>query len=288
METYKGLSAAEGIGIGEVFLISPPAPRVIPQYTIQDTDIDTEWQRLETAIERVRQRLDMQSKTADAQYAAILETYVVMLMDMEFLSQVKTHLAKTLQNIESVLHKKANEMADILRVSGDEYLAERARDITDVFSQVVDELLGYKPFDYDLVPEGKVLVAASVSPADAVALFKKKLVGLVASEGGVSSHLAILARNHRLPTVLGLKSIVDKLETGQQVIVDGTQGLVISEPDEKTLKKYHKSVVAKQKEEKSLSKLKGQAATTADGVPFTLLANIGSTEETQLALDPVV
>lgn len=285
METYKGLSASEGIGFGEVFLVPSPAPRLIPQYKIQDADIDAEWQRLEAALARVKQRLEAQSATADSQYAAILETYIVMLMDVEFLSQVKSLLVKSLQNIEIVLQKKAAEMAEILRGAGDEYLAERARDITDVFSQVVDELLGYKPFDYDLVPENSVVVADSVSPADAVVLFKKNLRGLVACEGGVSSHLAILARNHRLPAVLGIKSITDKLESGQQVIVDGSEGLVIVQPDERTLKKYQKSEAAKQKEEKSLSKLKHKAATTKDGVAFTLLANIGSPEEAQLALD---
>ena len=285
METYKGLSASEGIGIGEVFLVPPPAPRLIPQYKIQEADVDAEWQRLEAAVEKVQQRLKEQSATADSQYAAILETYMVMLMDVEFLSQVKSLLIKSLQNIEIVLQKKASEMAEILRGAGDAYLAERAQDITDVFNQVVDELLGYKPFDYDLVPENTVVVANSVSPADAVSLFKKQLRGLVACEGGVSSHLAILARNHRLPAVLGIKSITDKLESGQQVIVDGTEGLVIVQPDEKTLKKYHKSEVAKQKEEKILSKLKNKLASTKDGVAFTLLANIGSPEEAQRALD---
>ena len=285
METYKGLSASEGIGFGEVFLVPSPAPRLIPQYKIQDSDIDAEWQRLEVALARVKQRLEAQSATADSQYAAILETYIVMLMDVEFLSQVKNLLVKSLQNIEIVLQKKASEMAEILRGAGDEYLAERAQDITDVFSQVVDDLLGYKAFDYDLVPENTVVVADSVSPADAVSLFKKKLRGLVACEGGVSSHLAILARNHRLPAVLGIKAITDKLESGDQVIVDGTEGLVIVHPDEKTLKKYQKSEAAKQKEEKSLSKLKHKAATTKDGVAFTLLANIGSPAEAQLALD---
>ncbi|MBO7175561.1 MAG: phosphoenolpyruvate--protein phosphotransferase [Spirochaetaceae bacterium] len=285
METYKGLSASEGIGFGEVFLVPSPAPRLIPQYKIQDSDIDAEWQRLEAALARVKQRLEAQSATADSQYAAILETYIVMLMDVEFLSQVKNLLVKSLQNIEIVLQKKASEMAEILRGAGDEYLAERAQDITDVFSQVVDELLGYKTFDYDLVLENTVVVADSVSPADAVSLFKKKLRGLVACEGGVSSHLAILARNHRLPAVLGIKAITDKLESGDQVIVDGTEGLVIVHPDEKTLKKYQKSEAAKQKEEKSLSKLKHKAATTKDGVAFTLLANIGSPAEAQLALD---
>ena len=285
METYKGLSASEGIGIGEVFLVPPPAPRLIPQYKIQEADVEAEWQRLEAAVEKVQQRLKEQSATADSQYAAILETYMVMLMDVEFLSQVKSLLIKSLQNIEIVLQKKASEMAEILRGAGDAYLAERAQDITDVFNQVVDELLGYKPFDYDLVPENTVVVANSVSPADAVSLFKKQLRGLVACEGGVSSHLAILARNHRLPAVLGIKSITDKLESGQQVIVDGTEGLVIVQPDEKTLKKYHKSEVAKQKEEKILSKLKNKLASTKDGVAFTLLANIGSPEEAQLALD---
>lgn len=285
METYKGLSASEGIGIGEVFLVPAPAHRIIPQYAIKDAEIDDEWLRLESALERVRLRLEEQTKTADSQYAAILETYIVMLLDMEFLAQVKAQLTKSLQNIESVLHQKASEMADILRGAGDDYLAERARDITDVFSQVVDELLGYKPFDYDLVPEDKVVVANSVSPADAVALFKKRLKGLVACEGGVSSHLAILARNHRLPAVLGIKGVTSKLESGQMVVVDGTRGLVIAAPDGKVLKKYRRLEEEKQEEARSLAKLKGKAATTADGVPLSLLANIGSPEEARLALD---
>ena len=159
METYKGLSASEGIGIGEVFLVPPPAPRLIPQYKIRETDVEAEWQRLEAALTKVKQRLQEQSATADSQYAAILETYIVMLMDVEFLSQVKSLLIKSLQNIEIVLQKKATEMAEILRGAGDEYLAERAQDITDVFDQVVDELLGYKTFDYDFVPENTVVVA---------------------------------------------------------------------------------------------------------------------------------
>lgn len=285
METYKGLSASEGIGIGEVFLVPAPAHRIIPQYAIKDAEIDDEWLRLESALERVRLRLEEQTKTADSQYAAILETYIVMLLDMEFLAQVKAQLTKSLQNIESVLHQKASEMADILRGAGDDYLAERARDITDVFSQVVDELLGYKPFDYDLVPEDKVVVANSVSPADAVALFKKRLKGLVACEGGVSSHLAILARNHRLPAVLGIKGVTSKLESGQMVVVDGTRGLVIAAPDGKVLKKYRRLEEEKQEEARSLAKLKDKAATTADGVQLSLLANIGSPEEARLALD---
>ena len=114
METYKGLSASEGIGFGEVFLVPSPAPRLIPQYKIQDADIDAEWQRLEAALARVKQRLEAQSATADSQYAAILETYIVMLMDVEFLSQVKSLLVKSLQNIEIVLQKKAAEMAEKL------------------------------------------------------------------------------------------------------------------------------------------------------------------------------
>ncbi len=285
METYKGLAASEGFGIGEVFLVPAPAQRVIPQYMIQASDVDDEWQRLESALERVRLRLEEQTRTADSQYAAILQTYIIMLQDMEFLAQVKEQLARSLQNIESVLHKKASEMADILRGAGDEYLAERARDITDVFSQVIDEILGYKAFDYDLVPESTVVVADSVSPADAVVLFKKKLRGLVACEGGVSSHLAILARNHRLPAVLGIKGVTSKLESGQMVVVDGTRGLVIVAPDGKTLKKYRRLGEEKQEEEKRLATLKGKAAATADGVQLTLLANIGSPEEALLALD---
>ncbi|MBQ4331362.1 MAG: phosphoenolpyruvate--protein phosphotransferase, partial [Spirochaetaceae bacterium] len=69
MENYKGLAASEGIGVGEVFLVPASTSRVIPQYAIQEFDINVEWYRLEVALERVRQRLESQMSTADSQYA---------------------------------------------------------------------------------------------------------------------------------------------------------------------------------------------------------------------------
>ena len=144
---------------------------------------------------------------------------------------------KNLYNIEYSVNEKAEEYASTLRNAGNDYLAERAQDITDIFGRVLNEMLGIHAFDINKVPEYSVVVANTLSPTDMIVLARKKIAGLALSEGGLSSHVVILARNYGIPAVVGLNraSFQKKITNGEVLIVDTEIGEILADPDAETL-----------------------------------------------------
>lgn len=290
MEVFFGVSAAGGTGIGPAFSIPNPVKRVISQKKIDASKVDEGWGRFEDAIRVVTNEVSNQlselpkEKKTDLQ-REILETYILMLADPVFLKEVRDYFEKHLYNIEYTISKKAEEYASRLRNAGNEYLAERAQDITDIFGRVLNEMLDIHPFDINKVPDGSVIIATTLSPTDTIVLQKKKIAGLALTEGGVSSHVVILARNYGIPTVVGLNaaSLKKKIKNGEIIIVDNEIGEILADPDEDTLKEYEAKIQKEIEEQELLNEYLDKPARTKDGVEFKLYANIGSTEEAEIA-----
>ncbi len=285
METFKGISASGGTGAGPAFVVPEPETRAVPQYAVAENDCAAEWQRFETALQTVHTKIEAMLPGADGTQTEIFQTYLLMLSDAEFLKQVRTEFERARYNIEYILDRKVTEMAAMLRSSNDAYLSERAADICDVFGRVSDELLGYKPFDFETVPDGAVIVARAVNPSDAVVLSRRNIKGLVITEGGTSSHLAILARNYQVPAVFGIQHLSALITTGRQVLVDGTAGTVTVDPDAATLERFNSAARAESVHRAKLAQYRFRRAVTEDGTELQLYANIGLPEEAQIALD---
>ncbi len=291
MEVFLGISAADGIGIGSAFLIPDPVKRVVSQTKILEKDLEKGWKRFENAKEIVSADISEKlSKLPDIKENAvqreIFEAYVLMLADPVFLKEVKDEYQSTLFNIEYTIEYKAEEYASRLRCAGNEYLAERAQDITDIFGRVLNEMLGIHPFDISLVPDGSVIIASSLSPTDAIILSKRRIAGLALTEGGISSHVVILARNYGIPTLVGIHgaSVKRKIKNGQTVIIDTDSGEILAEPDGDTIDEYKQKIADKIREQEALKQYCDKPAVTKDGERFKLYANIGSPEEAEIAL----
>ena len=217
MEVFLGIPAADGIGIGTAFVIPEPVKRAISQHHIKLDDLNKGWKRFEMAVQivtcQLSEHLDTLSQTdeRDKIQREVYETYILMLQDPIFVQEIHDFYEKELFNIEYSVQFKAEEYATKLRQSGNYYLSERAQDITDVFDRVLDEMLDIHPFDINSVPDGVVILANSLSSADTIILSKRKIAGLGLTEGGVSSHVVILARNYGIPTVVGLDDINKKV-----------------------------------------------------------------------------
>lgn len=292
MEVFLGISAADGIGIGSAFLVPEPAKRLIPQNKIIEKDLEKGWKRFENAkaiiSADISEKLSKLPKTKEnAVQREIFEAYILMLSDPVFLQEVKDEYEKTLYNIEYTIEYKAEEYAARLRNAGNEYLAERAQDITDIFSRVLNEMLGINPFDINLVPDGSVIIARTLSPTDTIILSKRKIAGLALTEGGISSHVVILARNYGIPTLVGIHeaSIKKKIKNGQTVIIDTDSAEILAEPDTETLDEYRQKIADNIREEESLKEYRDKPALTKDGERFRVFANIGSPEEAEIALN---
>lgn len=290
MNLFLGISASTGIGIGKAFVVPESEKRVIPQNHILPGDRDKELEKFERSLATVMTQIAAQMETvkdtsipSNKVQREIFETYYLMLNDPEFMKGVRTAFDKHDYNIAYILNEKTEESAEMLEASGNEYLAERAQDIRDIFGRVLDDLLDYHPFKIDTVPDGSVIVARSLNPSDTLILSKRKIAGLALIEGGVSSHVGILARNYGIPAVFDLHKITEEIEQGNTVIVDGTAGEVIDDPDALAIDEYKKKIEEIKARQEFLTKFRDKPAQTKDGTKFKIMANIGTVEEAELA-----
>lgn len=287
MNVILGVSASSGIGIGKAFILPETQERIIPKHRITADDKQNDWQRFEDASKKVQEDISNQLKSLAPNnlQRIIFETYLLMLTDPVFIKEVKDSFDAGSLNIEYILDERVKAYAEKLRSSGNDYLAERSQDIEDVFGKVIDILIDYKTFDISLVPDNSVIVAKELKTSDTLILTKRKIAGFALTEGGPSSHVAILARSFGIPVVVGLESVTSEISQDQLLVVDGDIGELIISPDDSTLTQYKTKIQTELKNALRLKKFKDKEAVTDDGTKFKVYANIGTPEEAQLALD---
>ena len=287
MDIFLGISASSGIGIGTAFVIPEAEARIIPQTPIAKSEHASQWSRFQTSLQTVSAQVaqQLESVKGDKIQSEIFETYFLMLNDPEFIGDVQRTFEAGNMPVEFVLNQKTEEYADKLRGSGNNYLAERAQDICDIFGRVLNDLLDYHPFNIETIPDGAVIVAKAMNPSDTIILSKRKIAGLALIEGGVSSHVGILARNFGIPAVFDLNNITKHAQNGHIIVVDGIAGEIVINPDKATLKDYQKKQEDYQAHEEKLAHFRHLPAKTKDGTPFTLMANIGTVEEAKIAAE---
>lgn len=292
MEVFLGIPAAPGTGIGKAFIIPEEIKRVVPQVKVSETEILDGCARFFNALKKVSSDISSQlsllkDKKQNAVQREIFETYLMMLQDPVFLKEIQDFFQAEHYNIEYCIEFKANEYAARLRSSGNDYLSERAQDIIDIFGKVVNELLDFHPFDINQVPDGSIIIANSLSPTDTLVISKKKILGLALTEGGVSSHVVILAKNFGIPAVVGINSVAisKKVKNGDRIVIDGESAEVLVEVEPEILSEYQKKYQEELNHAQKLRMFRDKNALTKDGVRFNIFANIGSLEEAQIALD---
>ena len=286
MNLLFGISASNGIGIGKAFVVPESEKRVIPSKPIKKSEHENELKKFSVSLENVTAQVAVQldSVKNDKVQSEIFETYYLMLQDPEFLGDVRRTFENSDFPIAYILNQKTEDYAEKLRSSGNDYLAERAQDICDIFGRVLDDLLDFHPFNIENIPDGAVIVAKTMNPSDTIILSKRKIAGLALTEGGVSSHVGILARNYGIPAVFALEDITREVKNGTEIIVDGDSGEVINGPDEATISEYEIKIEKAKEHAEKLKKYRNLPAMSSDGERFHLYANIGTVEEAEIAM----
>jgi len=287
MNVLFGISASSGIGIGRAFVIPESEKRIISSKKIKAEEKPTQLARFEKSLAKVTGQIvqQLEAVKGDKVQSEIFETYFLMLNDPEFLGDVRKTFEESNYSIEYILNQKTEEYADRLRSSGNAYLAERAEDICDIFGRVINDLLDFHPFDIENVPDDVVIVAKSMNPSDTVILSKRRIAGIALTDGGISSHVGILARNYGIPAVFDVENILNEIKNDSLLIVDGQAGEILQSPDEKTLADYQKKIEAEKAHAERLKSFRDLPAKTSDGECFQLMANIGTVDEARVALE---
>ncbi len=279
---FEGAGVSPGIARGQIHVVRDDLDDVA-RYRISPSQVTDEIGRFEAALIQTRmQILEMQQRIAEsigAKDAAIFDAHLLVVEDRTLIDEVLRKLETDLCNVEWVFQEVATTYAETLNKIDDPYLRERALDIQDVTKRVIRNLQGKAPKAFLGLSEPHILIAHNLTPSDTAAMNREHVLGLATDLGSRTSHTAIMARSLNIPAVVGLHDITEKLETGQHVLLDGTNGFLIVDPTPETLKRYGEIESRRVKVVAQLKELRETTSTTRDGRHIVLSANIELPED---------
>ena len=249
-----------------------------PKHHITDEQAPLELQRLTRAVGDARAAL-VALKERAPDHSAILDAHLLMMEDPLLLDGARRFVNEEKRCAEWALRSAVQEIRSGFDALGDAYFRERRSDVDFVGDRILSAMVHTDPGHIDEVPSDAVVVAHDLSPADTIALSKRKVRALVTEVGGATSHTAILARALDIPAVLGCAGVSERAGTGDLVIVDGSAGEVVLEPSEALVARYQGVAAQRAEVFEALQREAGLPCVTPDGRRVALLANIEIPEE---------
>ena len=246
--TLHGLGVSGGIAIGHAHLLTS-ASLEVDHYSIPEEFIASEVKRFDKAVKQVRAELETlehnlhttQRGDATGDMAAFVTVHRMILDDPTFSEVPKEIIKREACNAEWALKLQLDELLAHFAEVKDEYLRERKTDVRQVAERVVAALTGQGgavPEKLRARAEDTILVARDLSPADVILFKDHQVAAFVTDLGGQTSHTAILARSLGIPAIVALHTARELVREDELIIIDGTQGVVIVEPDETVLAEY--------------------------------------------------
>jgi phosphotransferase system enzyme I (PtsI) len=286
----KGLGVSAGIAIGEAHVVEIGAVQ-IPDYDIKESEVDAEIERFNEALQKSdRQLKKLKTKSAELHGAAaeelgfLLDAHMQMLSGSRVVRGVENRIRRDRINAEAAVQAAISAVAQEFEALDDAYLAARADDVREVGNRLLRNLTKtpYEAFKH--LPEGAIIIAEELTPADTALLDPKRVAGFATAIGGAQSHTAIMARSLELPAVLGIPELLTRVKSGDQLVIDGYTGRVVIHPNRERLAQYERRTAEIEEEEKKLARLRKLPAMTTDGRRIGLYANLELPREVENAL----
>jgi phosphotransferase system enzyme I (PtsP) len=283
---HRGIPAAAGIGMGTIHFIGPEGG-LGPVRERRAEDPERERRALEKAVEasflQLTQIQKMVTQRLSEAEGAIFHAHLLILQDQWFLQRIEEEIEAG-WDAPTAVSRAVNTYVELFRNLDDAYLRERSVDVLDVGRRIIANLTGEETDSAPMEGPNVVVVAEDLTPSDFMALDKSRLRGLVLGSGQTTSHTVILAKSYGIPVVSGVGPLGEIFTEGEEVIVDGSQGVIYCRPTEEIRQEYERRVAWLKDRSAQRAALKDQPAKTLDGHSVCLGANIGLVHEVEEAL----
>lgn len=280
----KGLGASEGYGIGRVMLVVEQKLEYVAK---EIADIDAELDRFHSAVEQFTantfEQADAIRKSTGDKEAEILEGHIAIISDPFMKGEIE-NLIKAHQCAEASVEQICQMFIDMFTATGDELTMQRAADVKDIRDSLLSILLGVQEVKISDAPAGTVLVVKELTPSMTAGIKKDNIVGIITETGSQTSHSAILARAMEIPAVLSAPNALSQLSSGEQIIVDGNTGNVITAPTEEQIAEYTAKRDNFLREKRELELYRGKKTVSASGEEYELCCNIGTPKDAAKAM----
>lgn len=272
---WTGLPVSSGLAHGVVHVLKDHFDEPEPE-TIPPESADAELARLRRALDATREEIlalqqQMIASGGEAE-ADIFEAHLLILEDESLLKQVEKRVRVEWLNVDYAYYQLMLKNINALRRMSDPYLRERFLDIKDVTQRVMRHLRG-ELLETPMFEHPVIVVAHDLTPSDTVQLDRAKVLGFAVETGSAVSHAAIIARSMDVPAVVRLAGIAEELHSGDMVLLDGDNGVLILNPSESALDESRQREAEAEVREDALHSRRHQPALTRDGQAVLLGVN---------------
>jgi phosphotransferase system enzyme I (PtsI) len=284
----RGTPINPGLGMGIVHRKDYDLSRADMRRVPLD-QIEGELNRFHASLRASKDQLESLKRTLGGrvppEHVQILHTHITYLRDSVFLSDVENLILNEQMSLEGAIAKVIADFDRIFRLVENELLRERAVDLRDVGIRVLRNLEPHEREGAVEPPADYVLVARELSIVDMFRLDGKAVLGIVTEEGGLTSHAAILARSMGVPTVTGLEGLRERVQEGDFVILDATEGVLRVNPEDVVREQYRETRADRERARGEQRAFSEESFRTEDGVPIHIRASCGNLPEVERAME---
>jgi phosphotransferase system enzyme I (PtsI) len=282
-----GIAASPGIAIGRCWALDRRRVRT-PKRRLGPDEVESELARFRTALElsdlqlsEVKEKVERtEGAPGSAEHTAIIDMHRMMLKDEMLVLEAQRLIRDERLNAEWAVKRAVRKIKSAFHEHADEYFKERRADVDYVGERIIKNLLGQAPDVDEPPPEGAIIVAHDLSPADtALLLHEQKVAAFVTDAGAKTSHTAIVARALEVPAVVGVGRITSLVDRGDWIVVDGSRGVVVINPTPSERADYEAARERHRAVEKELLRTRDLPARTKDDVTVRVAGNIEFVEE---------
>jgi phosphotransferase system enzyme I (PtsI) len=284
----NGIGGSPGICIGKAYLVDKEGVDVVKRYVIREESRSAEVGRFKTAVKKAREalrRIIDNTPEELRQHTQILETHMLLLEDKMLYDRTIDVIEKERVNAEWALKKVVSLVKPIFENMSDDYLKQRAEDITHVSDRIMECLVGADPVNIGRIDKRVILVARDLSPAETSQIHLERIKGFVTNRGSRASHTSIIARTLEIPAVLGVGNATLNINNDDLLIVDGGKGVVVVNPTEQTLLETEERREQYEIQKALMARKSHLPAQTKDGLRIPVMGNIELPEEVVSVLD---
>ena len=289
MTHIKGKSASPGICRGKAFIYKQ---QDLSFESSETTAPDAEIKRLEDAFKQASSEIsdikDCLNGDLGEEYGHIFRAQMTMIEDEEFFSEITEIISDEKICAEASLKLIFDGYSEAFSSLGeDDYNRQRLADLTDVYTRILRVLLGLPDINLSGVPEDSIIIAEDLMPSDTALMNRDNVKGLISERGGVTSHVAILAKSLGIPAAVGASNAVSSAESGDEVLLDARKldsASILIAPDKEHRDSFERDLDEYKKRAALIATMKDKEAVTLDGKKIDLSANIGSLEDLDKAV----
>lgn len=271
-------TASRGYAIAPVYVVRERTVTA-DERQIRDDEKDAEIKRFEDAVAKAQEDLLV---LADSN--PIFAAHYALVGDIAIYDGVTGKIKDANMNAEAALMQTRDEYVMIFEGMDDEYMRERAADMKDVSRRLLYALKGIDDNPFAAMKEPSIVAAKDLAPSDTAKMNLDLVAGFITEEGGVTSHVSIIAKNQGIPCLVGAGPLLDDVESGVMAVLDAENGTFYLDPEEALVVKYHQKAEELKKLTEEMEKLSTLPSETTDGHHFSICANVGSPSDIKSAL----